>query len=217
MRQLLFVFALLLFTTTALKAQVKEVVIDIHGNYSVIVEVAPETYAEVSEWGELLDIIYERQTHGRDNRNNRRGRHPEHFPGVDIEYYDNFWDYKAGKIEKIGNVRFDYNSNILDYKAGKLSRVGTLNISYHGNILDYKSGKVSSIGSSIRIDYHNDLHEEKSGLLKNINNYQYDYSFPLVHPRQQSRRGRPSHNGPAMTGQRSVTVGGVKVTIVDKL
>ena len=202
----------MLFTTGVLKAQLKEVVIDIHGNYSVIVEVGPETYAEVSEYGELLDI-YGKQIRAHNTHNHHHNRRrPQHFPGIDIKYYDNFWEYKAGKVEKIGSVRFDYNSDFWEYNAGKLSRAGTLNISYHNDFREYKSGKVSSIGPAIRMDYHDDFHEEKSGLLKNVNDFRYDYSFPLL----RSRQSRQSVN-PAMEGQREVRVGDVVIRIVNRL
>ncbi len=212
MKRLLFAFALLLFAPAALKAQLKEVVIDIYGNYSVIVEVGHGVLAEVSEYGELLDI-YGRQTRPHDRRNDRRRHRPGRFPGVDIEYYSNIWGINAGKVEKIGSIRFDYYSDIWGGKSGKLSRVGTLYIDYYSDIWGGKSGKVSDIGPSIRIDYYKDFYEEKSGLLQDINNYRYDYSFPPV----PARHNRPSNHGPVIRGRREVRIGDITVIIVNRL
>jgi hypothetical protein len=220
--------ALLVFAAAACgaaAAQIREVVVDIRGNFEVVVRVADDTYAVVSEYGQLLDI-YEHEPGPR-----WRGRDPRFFSGVDIKFYDDFWDYQAGKVESIGGVRFQYNNDFWDYNARKLSRVGSTSINYHNDFWDYSAGKVESIGG-IRFDYHDSFSIGSEGLIERINNERYEYSLitgrggnrgrPTSRPSSGRERDRWSSThrpggGMIISGRPELEIGGVMVTIVERL
>lgn len=193
MKRLIASFVFLFAACWAGNAQVVEVVVDIRGNFNLIVEVGEDTYAEVSQWGELLDIYEHEPSPWRNERN------PQFFSGVEIKYYDDFWEYRAGRIESIGNVRFDYHNDFWSYNARKISRVGNASIQYHNDFGAYSAGKVQAIGH-IRFEYHDDFRPESSGLIKSINNERYEYAF--TPDRWGGRPGSMPHGRPSSTASR---------------
>lgn len=85
----------------------------------------------------------------------------------DIEYYNNFYSYKEGKLEKVKNIKFDYNSDFYDYLKGKPSSIGEIKFEYYGDFYNYEKGKIKSIGP-INFSYHNDFYPNKKGKLASI-------------------------------------------------
>lgn len=84
-----------------------------------------------------------------------------------ISYYNDFYDYQSGKLEKVNGVKFSYYNNFYDYQKGKIQSIGNISFSYNNNFYDYLEGKISSIGN-IKFEYFNDFYKHKKGKLKSI-------------------------------------------------
>lgn len=84
-----------------------------------------------------------------------------------ISYYDDFYDYQSGKLEKVNGVKFSYYSNFYDYQKGKIESIGKLSFSYYSDFYSYLSGKISTI-DGIEFEYFNDFYPHKTGKLKSI-------------------------------------------------
>lgn len=84
-----------------------------------------------------------------------------------ISYYNDFYDYQSGKLEKVNGVKFSYYSNFYDYQKGKIESIGNLSFSYYSDFYSYQSGKISTI-DGIEFEYFNDFYPHKMGMLKSI-------------------------------------------------
>lgn len=84
-----------------------------------------------------------------------------------ISYYNDFYDYQSGKLEKVNGVKFSYYSNFYDYQKGKIESIGNLSFSYYSDFYSYLCGKISTI-DGIEFEYFNDFYPHKTGKLKSI-------------------------------------------------
>ena len=84
-----------------------------------------------------------------------------------ITYYDDFYEYQSGKLEKVNDLKFSYYNGFYHYQKGKIESIGDLSFSYNSDFYSYLSGKISTI-DGIEFEYFNDFYKNKTGKLKSI-------------------------------------------------
>ena len=96
-----------------------------------------------------------------------------------IEYYDNFYEYKSGKIKSIGDLKFDYYDGFYPYQKGKISSIGDVKFTYYDTFYSYQKGKIQSIGN-ITFTYFDDFYNYKKGKLKSIKGNNSNIKITLI-------------------------------------
>ena len=84
-----------------------------------------------------------------------------------ITYYNDFYDYQSGKLEKVNDLKFSYYNGFHHYQKGKIESIGDLSFSYYSDFYSYLSGKIST-KDGIEFEYFNDFYKNKTGKLKSI-------------------------------------------------
>lgn len=84
-----------------------------------------------------------------------------------LEYYDDFYSHKSGKVRSVNKVPIDYYDSFYPYQTGKLSSVGSVKLEYYDGFHNYEKGKIKSIGK-IQFTYNDNFYPYKTGKFKSI-------------------------------------------------
>lgn len=230
MKKLLFILIPLFFSIGA-RAQIREIVMNIHGGYDLVIDVGSGQSVTVTDDGHLVGIGGVASESDPVSWRGHDGL-PDRLDGLRINYHDRFSTFDEafyGKLRGIGNIHFTYyDSKIFDKEAyGKLKSVGAQRISYHSGFMPReveKAGRPERI-ANVAFDFYSNgdffissdpYKDRKPGLLKSVDRQQYDYFF--------SDRGGGALGGrrrgmggdfPRLAGPRRVRSGDVSVLVID--
>lgn len=131
------IFMLIFFLLSSIAgfAQVKKIVINVEGDFEVVVKVGNDAFVTINPEGEILDTEINGSISYYNGKISSVG-------GISFSYYN-------GRVSSVGGISFSYYN-------GKISSIGRTSFSYYngkissigGTSVSYYNGKISSIGGN---------------------------------------------------------------------
>lgn len=173
---------LIAFSIPLFGQEIREIILFQNSGQAIVNMVIEDTYVSINTDGKLLSlnqasfqnqniqVVPEIKTFSTDSDSDfdyTNQGNPFPLANQKVVFYNNFYDYKSGKLKSVNQVNFDYYNNFYSYQIGKLESVGKVKFTYYNDFYSYNTGKINSI-DTIKFEYFNDFYEHKTGKLKSI-------------------------------------------------